>query len=102
MLIYTRNGIVKGKHLEYRCNSKRNHCRAYHGHGFYKKDGKKVFEVDALRKDILVVSPQTAFQIEYLIELTASIEINSDNFEGLSKVYNRLHNKRLPTDTASK
>ena len=80
MLIYTRNGIVQGTHLEYRCNSKRNHCRAYHGHGFYKKDGKKVFEEDALRKDILVVSPQTAFQIEYLIELTASIEINSDYF----------------------
>ena len=59
-----------------------------------------MFEEDALRKDVLVVLPSTAFQIEYLIELTASIEINSDNFEGLSKVYNRLHNKILPTYTA--
>ena len=103
MLVYTRNGIIKGKHLEYRCNSRRNNeCRAYHGYGFYKKDGGKVYENDALKKEILVVSPQSAFQIEYLIELAASIEINNDNFEGLAKVYNRLHNRRLPSDTATK
>ena len=38
MLVYTRNGIIKGKHLEYRCNSRRkNECIAYHGYVFFIK-----------------------------------------------------------------
>ena len=34
----------------------------------------------------------------YLIELAATIELCSVNFEGMSSVYNRTHNRRLPSD----
>ena len=36
------------------------------------------------------------------MEIAAATEINADSFEGLSKVYNRLHNNKLPTSTADR
>ena len=53
-------------------------------------------------QDALITSAQTGFEIDYLVEIGASVEINSDAFEGLAKVYNRLHNNRLPTATADR
>ena len=102
MLVYTRNGIRKVKHPEYRCNSRSNNCRSLHGHGFFKFKGKKVFEPDALKNEILVFSGQTAFEVQFLVEISYAIEINADNFEGLSKLYKRMHNHTLPTATAAK
>ena len=102
MMVYTRSGIVKARHLEFRCNSRATNCRALHGHGYFKHKGKKIFEADALKNKILVVSSQTAFEIEYLVEISYTVEINSDNFEGLAKLYNRMHNHRLPTATTAK
>ena len=102
MMVYTRSGIVKARHPEYRCNSRATNCRALHGHGYFKHKGKKVYESDALKNEILVVSAQTAFEVEYLVEISYATEINSDNFEGLSKLYNRMHNHRLPTATSAK
>ena len=95
MLVYTQHGTMKAKHVESRCVKK--NCRALHGCGFFKEDGHRVYEEDALKEDILVISSCTAMQIEYLIEISATIEITSANFEGLAKVYNWLHNQRLPT-----
>ena len=77
-------------------------CRAYHGHGFYQTQGHKIFEDDALRNNVLVTSAQTGFTIDYLVEVSGLVEINSDSFEGLSKAYNRFHNNKLPTDTADR
>ena len=102
LIVYTRRGIVKARMPEYRCNSRATNCRALHGHGYFKWKGKKVYESDCLKNQILVTSSQTAFEIDYLLEITNSIEINSDNFEGLAKLYNRMHNHRLPTATSAK
>ena len=73
-------------------------CRASYHYGYYKVKGKTVYENDALRNDVLFSSSRTGFEIAYLIELAATIETCSANFEGLSTVYNRLHNRKLPTD----
>ena len=61
-----------------------------------------MFEADALKNKILVITSQTAFEIKYLVEISYTVEINSDNFEGLAKLYNRMHNHRLPTATSAK
>ena len=46
MLVYTRHGTMKAKHVESRCVKK--NCRALHGCGFFKEDGHRVYEEDAL------------------------------------------------------
>ena len=73
------------EHKEFKCNNRNPECRAYHGYGYYTKGGTKVFENDALKNKILVTSGQTAFAIDYLVEVAAAIEINSDSFEGLAQ-----------------
>ena len=102
MLVYTRNGIVKAYHPEFRCNSRSNSCRALHGLGYFKYQGKKIFEDDALKNEILVVTAQTAFTVEYMVEIVWDVEINCANFEGLAKKYNRFHNPLVPTATKAK
>ena len=57
---------------------------------FYQTQGHKIFEDDALRNNVLVTSAQTGFTIDYLVEVSGLVEINSDSFEGLSKAYNRF------------
>ena len=61
------------------------------------KGGKNYYN-DALQKKQLVVSAQTAFDVDYLFELTNLVEQCSANFEALAKVYNRQHNMKLPMD----
>ena len=102
MIIYTRNGPRRVKHVSMRCNNRNPECRAFHGHGYYQTNGHKIFEDDALRNKVLITSSQTGFEIDYLVEIGASVEINSDAFEGLAKVFNRLHNNKLPTATADR
>jgi hypothetical protein len=71
MLIYTQNGVQKAQHVDYGCNyrNKYKECRTYYGHDFYQTKGNIVYENDALKHKILVTSSQTAFEIEYLIEI---------------------------------
>ena len=54
---------------------------------------------DCLKNDILVVSNQTAFEIDYLIEIVADIYILQGCFESIAKKFNRLNNHHLPTAT---
>ena len=57
-----------------------------------------MYQDDALTQRYLVTSSQTAFEIEYLLELSSLVDYCSANFEGLAKSYNRLHNAKLQTD----
>ena len=100
VLVYSRQGTYTATHEEYICNNQNTFkpCRANYHYGYYKVKGKTVYENDALRNDVLFSSSRTGFEIAYLIELAATIETCSANFEGLSTVYNRLHNRKLPTD----
>ena len=102
MIVYTRNGMKKVTHQVMRCNNRNPECRAFHGFGFYQSKKHRIYENDALKNDVLVISAQTGFAMDYLVEIAAAIEINADPFEGLSKVYNRMHNNKLPTSTADR
>ena len=101
ILIYGRNGTFTASHPEYICNNQNKFkpCRVSYFYGYYKVKGKTVYHNDALRNEFLVSTPHTAFDISYLIELAATVELCSVNFEGMSSVYNRIHNRKLPSDT---
>ena len=83
MLVYTRHGTMKAKHVESRCVKK--NCRALHGCGFFKEDGHRVYEEDALKEDILVISSCTAMQIEYLIEYQQQLKSQVQILKALQK-----------------
>ena len=104
VLVYGRNGTYTAEHEEYICNNQNKHkpCRTSYFYGYYKYKGKTIYQDDFLRNEIMISSPQTAFDLPYLIELAASIEVCSLNFEGMSTVYNRVHNRKMPADLMPK
>ena len=104
VLVYGRNGTFSAFHQEYICNNQNKFkpCRVSYYHGYYKVKGKTVYQNDFLKNEILVTSAQTAFELSYLVELAATIEVCSVNFEGMSEVYNRIHNRKLPSDMMPK
>jgi hypothetical protein len=104
ILVYGRNGTYKMKHLESRCNNRNGFkpCRAGFFHNYYTVKGKTIYENETLKDDIIVVTSQTAFDTEFLVELVLCVQICNDNFEALSKKYSLLHNRRLPRDVQSK
>ena len=104
VLIYGRHGTYLVRHEEYRCNNrnKGNPCRARYFHGYKTFEGNKIYEDDALKNEVLMVSRRTGFTIEYLVEITGNLDINSCTFEGLAKLYNRVHNGKLPYDILAK
>ena len=96
IVIYSRNGTYMAQHIEKRCN-KRN-CRASYFHGYYKHNGKKIFQKDALKNKILITSNQTGFEVQYLYEVALDIALSNSNFESISAKYNNLHFTNLPYD----
>ena len=104
MLVYGRDGTYSVTHEEYICNNQNSYksCRASYYHGYYKYKGKTIYQNDFLKSDIIVSSPQTAFELAYLVEIAALVEVCSANFEGLSTTYNRIHNRKLPADMMPK
>lgn len=95
--IYGRQGQRIARHLESRCTNPS--CKAGYYYGYRTYKGKTIYEDNALKKDVFVTSTYTGFEIEYLLELQGKIQISSVTFEGEAKMYNRLHNRVLPTDT---
>ena len=47
----------------------------------------------------LVVSNQTAFEMDYIIEIVTDVNILSACFEGIALKFNRLKNRHLPSAT---
>ena len=103
-IIYGRNGEREGTHLEGRCNFKNGNftCNAGYFYGYMTYKGFTIWHVDALKKEILVTSDQTGFDIDYLVELAGDIAISSTTFEAAAKKYNRFHNPSLPFDVLNK
>ena len=81
-----------------RCNNRSLPCRAGHFYGFVKKGETKCYEKDALKKEYLVISSQTAFSIQYLWDIVLQILHSNASFESLAKIYNDLHFSNLPED----
>ena len=76
-----------------------NPCRVGAYHGYITHQGNRIYMPDCLKNDVLVVSNQTAFEIDYLIEIVADIYILQGCFESIAKKFNRLNNHHLPTAT---
>ena len=89
MTVYGRSGVRQVLHATYRCVEK--HCRTglYHGYRIM-KGGSKVFESYCLDPSqvFLVVSRKTAFDIDFLYEMTLKIYRHNATLEGLSEEFN--------------
>ena len=68
-------------------------------YGYITIDGEKIYTPECLKNEFLVVSNQTAFERDYLIEVVADIYLLQGCFENISKKFNRLKNRQLPTAT---
>lgn len=103
-MIYTRDGTVAAKHLEYRCNNRNPNCRAGHFYSYVTMGEKenvvkpRCYDRFALKKEYLVTSSQTAFSVMYLWDSLMQIIFSNASFESLANVYNNLHFVNLPTD----
>ena len=104
MIIYGREGVRILPHQYMRCNyrvgtgDRKVSCRAGHSLGFATSKGVRIYDDDALKKQFLVVSNQTAFTINYLVEVVGQVSISSGKFEAMAKQYNRFHLMKLPFD----
>ena len=103
-MVYTRDGTMTAKHVEYRCNNRHLSCRAGHFYGYVTLGEKanpskpRCYESFALKKEYLVTSSQTAFSVTYLWDCLLQIVFSNASFESLAKIYNNLHFVNLPTD----
>ena len=103
-MIYTRDGTVKAKHIESRCNNRHLPCRAGHYYGYVSlgekanSDKPKCYDKHAFNNEYLVTSSQTAFSVSYLWDCLLQIVFSNASFESLAKIYNNLHLVNLPMD----
>ena len=104
IVVYGRDGATVHPHQYTRCRFRAGTghmkvaCRASYSLGSKNYRGMRIYEDDALKNDILVVSSQSAFHIEYLVEIVGQVNISSATFEGIAKQYNRFHQMKLPFD----
>ena len=100
VIIYGRNGPEIYHHQHMRCNfrNKYKDCRAGHSYGFSTHQGMRIYNDFALKNDILLVSRQSGFTVDFLVELVGQVDISSENFEAAAKRYNRFHAKSIPLD----
>ena len=99
-MVYGRNGSRAAVHVESRCNfSNANfECGTGYFHGYMTYKGMKIVHDDVLNNSVLVTSCQTAFDMDYLVELIGRVQISSTTFEGAAKEFNRFFNQNLPYD----
>ena len=91
LVIYTRNGTVKGYHQEKRCNNQSLPCRAGHFYGYITTSkNEKVIDEYILRNDFIITSRQTAFSVDYLWDISLQILFSQASFESLANIYNNL------------
>ena len=92
LLIYGSFGVKVAEHQVHRCSNrnKLNPCRIGALYGYITIDGEKIYTPECLKNEFLVVSNQTAFERDYLIEVVADIYLLQGCFENISKKFNRL------------
>ena len=88
--IYTREGTKFAQHFAKECTNR--WCRKRFYFGYCVKSGQKVYEKIGPNSDILITSSETAFKIDFLYEISLHILHSNATFQGLSDVYNQLHN----------
>ena len=104
LLVFEKNGIRKAKHTESRCNFRNQDisCRAGFYFGYTTYQGMRIFDDDVLKNNSLVVSNQSAFDIDYLVELVSDVELYAADFDTCAKKFNRYHILNLPSDNLNK
>ena len=104
ILVFGKEGISKLKHEESRCNFRNKDvtCRAGYYHGYTSYQGMRIYDDEVLKNKVLVVSSQSAFEIDYLVDLVSEVELMAAGFDTCAKKFNRYHNFNLPNDTLNK
>ena len=104
ILIFGKQGIKKVKHEESRCNFRNKDvpCRAGYYYGYTTFQGMRIYDDEALKNKVLVVSTQSAFEVDYLVDMVSEVELYAAGFETCAKKFNRYHNFNLPHDTLNK
>ena len=88
--IYTREGTKFAQHFHKECPNR--WCRKTFFFGYSVKNKTKVYEPLNSKRKYLVISRETAFAVDLCYEITLHILHNNATFQGLSDVYNQLHN----------
>ena len=101
LLIYGSFGVKVAEHQVHRCSNrnKLNPCRIGAFYMVISQSMGRRYTLECLKNEFLVVSNQTAFERDYLIEVVADIYLLQGCFENISKKFNRLKNRQLPTAT---
>ena len=71
-------------------------------HGYTTHQGMRIYDDEVLKNKVLVVSSQSAFDIDYLVDLVSDVELFAAGFETCAKKLNRCHDFNLPHDTLNK
>lgn len=101
--VYGRNGVRQVHHNVYRCNNRHGEgCRVGYYHGYISYQGHRIYENDAIEQEVLVTTHQSAFDVEYLVEVKYRVQIGHTAYEAESKIFNRFHNRTLISDTLQK
>ena len=65
--LYTRDGVVQARHLEYRCRGASRpateQCKSGHYYGYYTTDNGVNYNEDALSREYLITSRRTGYAI---------------------------------------
>ena len=104
ILVFGKQGTSKLKHEESRFNfrNKEVTCRAGYFHGYTSYQGMRIYDDEVLKNKVLVVSSQSAFEVDYLVDLVSEVELMAAGFDTCAKKFNRYHNFNLPNDTLNK
>ena len=74
IIVYTRDGTLLAEHKEKRCNNRNCRVGAFYGY-IVISGGDRIYLPDCLNNEFLVVSSQTAFHINYLLEVVADLHL---------------------------
>ena len=74
IIVYTRDGTLLAEHKEKRCNNRNCRVGAYYGY-IVIRGGDRIYLPNCLNNEFLVVSSQTAFHINYLLEVVTDLHL---------------------------
>ena len=70
--------------------------------GYTSHKGMRIYDDEVLKNKVLVISSQSAFEIDYLVDIVSDLELFAAGVEACAKKFNRYHNFNLPHDTLEK
>ena len=74
IIVYTRDGTLLAEHKEKRCNNRNCRVGAYYGY-IVIRGGDRIYLPNCLNNEFLVVSSQTAFHLNYLLEVVTDLHL---------------------------